>query len=314
MLDWTNRDYRYFVRHITRQSLLYTEMVTTGALLYGDNLPRFLGHDVSEQPMALQLGGSNPTDLAACAKLGAEAGYTEINLNVGCPSDRVQSGRFGACLMAEPALVAEGVTAMREAVAIPITVKTRLGIDNQDSYAFLTDFITQVAAAGCEHFILHARKAWLSGLSPKENRDVPPLDYDRVKQIKQDFPALKITINGGIASLDHATQHLTQLDGVMIGRAAYHDPYCLAEVDKRIFSDDRTVLSRHNIVRAMLPYAEQRMSQGRSLQSITRHMLGLFQGQAGAKIWRRYLSENAHKKGAEISVLEQALKRVPEET
>ena len=312
MLDWTNRDYRYFVRHITKHSLLYTEMVTTGALRYGNNLPRFLGHDASEQPMALQLGGSDPTDLAACAKLGEDAGYAEINLNVGCPSDRVQSGQFGACLMAEPALVAEGIAAMQAAVNIPITVKTRLGIDTQDSYEFLTDFITQVAAAGCEHFILHARKAWLSGLSPKENRDVPPLDYDRVKQIKQDFPILQITLNGGITSLEAAETQLQQLDGVMIGRAAYHNPYSLAEADKRIFGDNRTVPSRHDIVRAMLPYIEQRMTQGRSLQSITRHMLGLFQGQAGAKIWRRYLSENAHKKGAEIAVLEHALSLVPE--
>ncbi len=313
MLDWTNRDYRYFMRLITRHSLLYTEMVTTGAILYGENLERFLGHDVSEQPVALQLGGSEPAALAACAKLGEEWGYSEINLNVGCPSDRVQSGRFGACLMGEPALVAEGVSAMQAVVDIPVTVKTRLGIDDQDSYAFLSDFIATVSEAGCEQFILHARKAWLSGLSPKENRDVPPLDYERVVQIKQDFPKLKIMINGGVSSLAAAKQHLTQLDGVMIGRAAYHDPYCLASADKNLFGDDHEVLSRHQVVRAMLPYIEQRMTQGKSLQAITRHMLGLFQGQPGAKMWRRYLSENAHVKGAEIMVVEQALELVPEE-
>ncbi len=313
MLDWTNRDYRYFMRLITRHSLLYTEMVTTGAILYGENLDRFLGHDVSEQPIALQLGGSEPAALAACAKLGEEWGYSEINLNVGCPSNRVQSGRFGACLMAEAELVAEGVSAMQDVVDIPVTVKTRLGIDKQDSYAFLADFIATVSEVGCEQFILHARKAWLSGLSPKENRDVPPLDYDRVLQIKQDFPDLKIMINGGVTSLDAAKAHLTQLDGVMVGRAAYHDPYCLAAADKDIFGDDHGVLSRHEIVRAMLPYIEQRITQGKSLQAITRHMLGLFQGQPGAKMWRRYLSENAHIRGAEIGVVEQALALVPED-
>lgn len=314
MLDWTNRDYRYFVRLITRHSLLYTEMVTTGAIIHGDNLDRFLGHSDTEHPLALQLGGSDPADLAKCAKLGEEWGYSEINLNVGCPSDRVQSGRFGACLMGEAELVAEGISAMQAVVDIPVTVKTRLGIDKQDSYEFLSDFIATVSKAGCDQFILHARKAWLSGLSPKENRDVPPLDYDRVVQIKQDFPDLKIMINGGVVSLDEAKGHLTQLDGVMIGRAAYHDPYCLAAVDKDLFGDDHEVLSRHQIVRAMLPYIEQRMTQGKSLQAITRHMLGLFQGQPGAKMWRRYLSENAHIRGAKIGVVEDALELVPEET
>ena len=314
MLDWTNRDYRYFVRLITRHSLLYTEMVTTGAIIHGDNLDRFLGHSDTEHPLALQLGGSDPADLAKCAKLGEEWGYSEINLNVGCPSDRVQSGRFGACLMGEAELVAEGISAMQAVVDIPVTVKTRLGIDKQDSYEFLSDFIATVSKAGCDQFILHARKAWLSGLSPKENRDVPPLDYDRVVQIKQDFPDLKIMINGGVVSLDEAKGHLTQLDGVMIGRAAYHDPYCLAAVDKDLFGDDHEVLSRHQIVRAMLPYIEQRMTQGKSLQAIMRHMLGLFQGQPGAKMWRRYLSENAHIRGAKIGVVEDALELVPEET
>ena len=311
MLDWTNRDYRYFMRLITKHSLLYTEMVTTGALLYGDNLPRFLGHDASEQPVALQLGGSDPTDLAACAKLGEELGYREINLNVGCPSDRVQSGRFGACLMGEPALVAECVAAMQAVVDIPVTVKTRLGIDEQDSYEFLAEFIETVSEAGCEHFILHARKAWLSGLSPKQNRDVPPLDYRRVMQIKQDFPDLKIMLNGGVQTLDEARQHLQQVDGVMMGRAAYHDPYCLAAVDKDLFDDDHAVLSRHDVVHAMLPYIEKRLTEGRGLKTITRHMLGLFQGQAGAKIWRRTISEQAHIKGAGIEVVERALALVP---
>lgn len=311
MLDWTNRDFRYFLRLISKHCVLYTEMITTGALIHGQR-GRFLGHDVSEQPLALQLGGSDPDELAKCALLGEKAGYSEINLNVGCPSDRVQNGRFGACLMAEPKLVAEGVGAMRAAVDIPITVKTRLGIDKLDSYEFLTDFIAQVANSGCDIFILHARKAWLQGLSPKENREVPPLDYDRVYQIKQDFPQLHIDINGGIQTLEQAQQHLQKVDGVMMGRAIYHDPYLLAQADAQFYDDQHKVLSRHNIIREMLPYIEQRMSQGCPIKSITRHLLGIFQGQPGARAWRRYLSEKAHKEGADLTVLEQALKLVPE--
>jgi len=311
MLDWTNRDFRYFLRLISKHALLYTEMVTTGALIHGQR-ERFLDHDVSEYPLALQLGGSDPDALAMCASLGEGAGYSEINLNVGCPSDRVQSGSFGACLMAEPKLVAEGIAAMRAEVNIPITVKTRLGIDKLDNYAFLADFINQVADAGCDIFILHARKAWLQGLSPKENRDVPPLDYDRVYQIKKDFPQLHIDINGGIHSLEQAQQHLSHVDGVMMGRAIYHDPYLLAHADSELFDDQHEVLSRHDIIRTMLPYIEQRMSEGRPVKSITRHLLGIFQGQKGAKAWRRYLSEHAHLKGAGLEVIEKALELVPE--
>jgi tRNA-dihydrouridine synthase A len=311
MLDWTDRDFRYLLRILSKHTLLYTEMVTTGALIHGDK-ERFLAHDVSEYPLALQLGGSNPDALAQCAKFGQEAGYSEINLNVGCPSDRVQSGSFGACLMAEPKLVAEGVSAMIDAVDIPVTVKTRLGIDKLDSYQFLTDFIEPVAEAGCELFILHARKAWLSGLSPKENRDVPPLDYQRVYDIKRDFPHLHIDINGGIHSLQQAQQHLTHVDGVMVGRAIYNDPYILAQADKQLFDDQYDIKTRHQIIEQMLPYIEIRMSQGRPLKSITRHLLGVFQGQPGARAWRRHLSENAHIKGAGIDVLEAALALVPE--
>ncbi|WP_438971410.1 tRNA dihydrouridine(20/20a) synthase DusA [Methylophaga sp.] len=306
MLDWTDRDCRYLLRLISSHCLLYTEMVTTGALIHGDR-DRFLAHEELEYPLALQLGGSDPKDLAECARMGEDAGYDEINLNVGCPSDRVQSGRFGACLMAEPDLVAEGVAAMQQQVDIPVTVKTRLGIDEQDSYEFLSDFIDKVSAAGCEIFILHARKAWLKGLSPKENRDVPPLDYERVYQIKKDFPQLHIDINGGIHSLDDVRQHLQNVDGVMMGRAVYHNPYLLADADTAVFSGDGNVLSRHQIIEAMLPYIEKRMREGRPLKSITRHMLGVFQGQPGARRWRRHLSENAHLPGAGIHILREAL-------
>lgn len=311
MLDWTDRDFRYLLRILSKHTLLYTEMVTTGALIHGDK-ERFLAHDVSEYPLALQLGGSDPEALAQCAIFGQEAGYSEINLNVGCPSDRVQSGSFGACLMAEPKLVAEGVAAMIEAVDIPVTVKTRLGIDKLDSYQFLTDFIGPVAEAGCDVFILHARKAWLSGLSPKENRDVPPLDYQRVYDIKKDFPSLHIDINGGIYTLEQAHQQLAHVDGVMMGRAIYNDPYILAQADKQLFDDDYDIASRHQIIEQMLPYIEKRMTQGRPLKSITRHLLGMFQGQPGARAWRRHLSENAHINGAGIDVLLAALALVPD--
>lgn len=311
MLDWTDQDCRYFLRLISKHTLLYTEMVTTGALIHGDR-DRFLNHDMDEVPVALQLGGSDPEALARCAKFGEEAGYSEINLNVGCPSDRVQSGAFGACLMAQPKLVAEGVAAMIEAVNIPVTVKTRLGIDKLDSYEFVSDFVSQVSEAGCEIFIMHARKAWLQGLSPKENRDIPPLEYDRVYQLKQDFPHLHMDINGGIKTLEQAQLHLKHVDGVMIGREVYHNPYILAQADHLLFGDNSEALSRHDIIRAMLPYIEQRMIDGRPLKSITRHLLGLFQGIAGAKAWRRHLSENAHLKGADLSVLTDALALVPD--
>lgn len=311
MLDWTNRDFRYLLRLISKHCLLYTEMVTTGALIHGDRA-RFLAHDKVEGPLALQLGGSNPADLAECAMMAEDWGYDEVNINVGCPSDRVQSGMFGACLMAQPQLVADSVAAMQAKVSIPVTVKTRLGIDEQDSYEFLTQFIEAVSAAGCNTFILHARKAWLSGLSPKENRDVPPLNYQRVYDIKADYPDLRIAVNGGIQSLATVHDHLQQVDGTMMGRAIYHDPYLLATADSAVFGEVDQGLSRHEVVQAMLPYISERMGLGRSLKSITRHLLGLFQGQPGAKAWRRYLSENAHLKGARIEIVEQALALVPD--
>jgi len=310
-MDWTDRDFRYLLRLISQHALLYTEMVTTGALIHGDR-KRFLAHDELEYPLALQLGGSDPKELAECAQMGEDAGYQEININVGCPSDRVQSGRFGACLMAEPALVAEGVAAMQAKVNIPVTVKTRLGIDEFDSYEFLTDFIDKVSAAGCDTFILHARNAWLKGLSPKENRDIPPLNYERVYQVKQDYPHLHIDINGGVQDLDQVSTHLNHVDGVMMGRAIYHNPYLLAEADQSIFGQANPVLSRHEVIEAMLPYIEQRMQQGRPLKSITRHLLGVFQGEPGARRWRRHLSENAHLPGAGIHVLKDALSQLLE--
>jgi len=311
MLEWTNRDFRYFVRLISRHCLLYTEMVTTGALIHGDKA-RFLAHDKLEGPLSLQLGGSEPADLAECAAMAQDWGYDEVNINVGCPSDRVQSGRFGACLMADPNLVAECVAAMQARVEIPVTVKTRLGIDEQDSYEFLSQFVETVSAAGCTTFILHARKAWLSGLSPKENRDIPPLNYQRVYDIKRAYPDLQISVNGGIQSLDEVQTHLKLVDGTMLGRVVYHDPYTLATADSSIFGQADQGLSRHEVIEAMLPYISERMAAGRSLKSITRHLLGLFQGQPGAKAWRRYLSEQAHLKGARIEVIEAALKLVPD--
>lgn len=310
MLDWTDRHCRYFHRLMTSQTLLYTEMVTTGAIIHGKG--DFLAYNEEEHPVALQLGGSNPVDLAHCAKLAQQRGYDEVNLNVGCPSDRVQNGRFGACLMAEPQLVADCVAAMRDVVDIPVTVKTRIGIDDQDSYEFLTDFITTVSEqGGCEQFTIHARKAWLSGLSPKENREIPPLDYPRAYQVKKDFPHLDIAVNGGVKSLEAAKQHLEYLDGVMIGREAYQSPYILAEVDQQIFGLDTPVKKRSQIVQEMFPYIEQQLSQGAYLGHITRHMLGLFQSMPGARQWRRYISENAHKKGAGIEVVQEALAKIP---
>ncbi|ELE2167750.1 tRNA dihydrouridine(20/20a) synthase DusA [Vibrio fluvialis] len=310
MLDWTDRHCRYFHRLLSSQTLLYTEMVTTGAIIHGKG--DFLAYNEEEHPVALQLGGSNPADLARCAKLAQKRGYDEINLNVGCPSDRVQNGRFGACLMAEPDLVAQCVAAMKEVVDIPVTVKTRIGIDDQDSYEFLTNFVTLVSEkGGCEQFTIHARKAWLSGLSPKENREIPPLDYPRAYQLKQDFPHLTIAVNGGVKTLAEAKEHLQHLDGVMIGREAYQSPYLLAEVDQQIFGLDTPVKKRSQLVQEMYPYIEQQLAQGSYLGHITRHMLGLFQNMPGARQWRRHISENAHKAGAGIEVVEQALAKIP---
>jgi tRNA-dihydrouridine synthase A len=310
MMDWTDRHCRFFHRQISRHTLLYTEMLTTGAVLHGDR-ERLLGFTPAEHPVALQLGGSEPADLAAAARIGEEWGYDEINLNVGCPSDRVQSGRFGACLMAEPELVARLVSAMREAVRIPVTVKSRIAIDELEEWPTLEDFVRRVSAAGCTRFIVHARKAWLKGLSPKENRDIPPLRYELVHRLKSEFPHLDITINGGIRTLEATAEHLRHVDGVMLGRAAYETPYVLAEADQRFFGASEPPRDRHAVVEAMLPYIETQRSRGAPLNSITRHMLGLFQGLPGARAWRRYLSENVHAPGAGPEVVVAAMAQVP---
>ncbi|WP_076415810.1 tRNA dihydrouridine(20/20a) synthase DusA [Shewanella sp. UCD-KL12] len=306
MLDWTDRHYRYLARLMSAELLLYTEMVTTGAIIHGKG--DYLAYNSEEHPLALQLGGSNPQDLATCAKLALERGYDEINLNVGCPSDRVQNGRFGACLMAEPKLVAECVTAMKQVVDIPVTVKTRIGIDDQDSYEFLTEFVETVSDVGCDTFIVHARKAWLQGLSPKQNREIPPLDYDRAYRLKQDYPHLSISINGGVKTLEECREHLQHLDGVMVGREAYQNPYMLAEVDQQLCGIDKPVLSRDAVLEKFIPYIEKHLQMGGRLNHISRHMTGMFQGEPGSRSWRRYISENAHKPGAGIEVIEQARK------
>ncbi|MBO6784764.1 MAG: tRNA dihydrouridine(20/20a) synthase DusA [Alphaproteobacteria bacterium] len=292
MMDWTDRHERAFLRVISENVRLYTEMVTTGAILHGPR-DRLLAFDPAEHPVALQLGGSDPAALAECARIGAGLGYDEINLNCGCPSDRVQSGRFGACLMAEPDLVADCVVAMRGAVDVPVTVKHRIAIDEMPEWDTLVGFVDTVAAAGCTHFIVHARKAWLDGLSPRENREVPPLHHDLVHRLKAERPDLHITINGGIETLDAAAGHLEHVDGVMLGRAAYQNPYLLAEVDRRFFGADAPAKSRHEIVDAYLPYIELEVATGTPLIAMTRHILGLFNGVRGARAWRRYLSENA---------------------
>lgn len=306
MMDWSDRHCRYFWRLLSRRARLYTEMVTTGALLHGDH-ERFLRFDPAEHPIALQVGGSEPNALAECARLAQDWGYDEINLNCGCPSDRVQSGAFGACLMAEPRLVADCVAAMRDSCQIPVTVKHRIGIDNMESFDEMQSFVDTVASAGCEVFIVHARKAWLKGLSPKQNREVPPLHYDWVYRLKQARPDLRIVINGGISDLDACTTHLRQVDGVMLGREAYHNPYLLADVDSRLFGDTHTATDRHSVMKAFLPYIENELAQGTALHHMTRHILGLYQGVSGARRYRRHLSEHAYKAGAGISVLEQAL-------
>lgn len=309
MMNWTDRHCRFFLRLISARAVLYTEMITADAVRFGDR-DRLLAFDRTEHPVALQLGGADPAGLAEAARIGADLGFDEINLNVGCPSDRVQSGRFGACLMAEPALVARCVDAMQGAVDVPVSVKHRVGIDDQEESA-LCGFVDQVAATGCNKFIVHARKAWLKGLSPKENRDVPPLRYELVYALKDRWPALEITINGGITSLDQADEHLRHVDGVMLGRAAYENPYLLADVDHRLFGDDGPVKSRHEVAEAMLPYVEAERGKGTPLQAMTRHMLGLFSGQRGARAYRRCLSENAWRDGAGPEVLQAAIACVP---
>lgn len=309
MMAWTDRHCRVFLRQLTRHALLYTEMVTSGAIVHGDR-DRLLGFDSSEHPVALQIGGSDRQELAQAARIGADFGYDEINLNVGCPSDRVQSGRFGACLMAEPALVADGVAAMAAAVSVPVTVKCRIGIDDQDGEADLDRFVGAVAGAGCRTVVVHARKAWLQGLSPKQNRDVPPLDYERVYRLKQAHDELEIVINGGIATLADAERHLTHVDGVMLGRAAYHDPYLLAEVDNRFFGAPSPVPTRAQVLERFMPYVERQLAQGQRLHRITRHMLGLFQGQPGARAFRRRLSGEAVTGDADARVLREAMRLV----
>ncbi len=306
MMEWTDRHCRFFLRQISRQCLLYTEMVTTGAVIHGDR-DRLIGFDPAEHPVALQLGGSDPAALAECARIAESWGYDEVNLNVGCPSDRVQSGRFGACLMAEPDLVARCVGAMRDAVSIPVTVKSRIGIDDQQEWLALKGFVDTVAETGATRFIVHARKALLSGLSPKENRDIPPLRYDLVHRLKAERPDLTILINGGIVTLDAAEGHLAELDGVMLGRAGYQNPFILADVDRRFFGGPDSMATRERIVERMLPYIEREMGRGVPLKAMTRHMLGLFQAVPGAKIWRRHLSENSYRPGAGPDVVETAL-------
>lgn len=307
MMDWSDRHCRYFWRLLSRQAVLYTEMVTTGALLHGD-IARHLAHDVAEHPLAVQLGGSDPQDLAHAAKLCEQAGYGEINLNVGCPSERVQSGAFGACLMNEPDTVANGIKAMRDAVSVPVTIKCRIGVDENDSYAALSEFVAINQEAGCSTFIIHARKAWLSGLSPKQNREIPPLNYPIVFQLKRDFNDLEIILNGGIKTLEDCRAALEQLDGVMIGREAYQNPYLLERVDADIFGDQQAPLqSRIDIATAYASYIEQQLSLGSRLNHMTRHILGLFNGMPGARQWRRYISENAHKPDAGIDVYWQSL-------
>jgi tRNA-dihydrouridine synthase A len=311
MMDWTDRHCRFFLRLISKRAWLYTEMVTTGAILFGDK-ERFLRFDEAEHPVALQLGGSEPDALAEAAVEGEKFGYDEININVGCPSDRVQNGRFGACLMAEPDLVADAVRAIGERVGLPVTVKTRIGIDDRDHYGFLRDFIGKIADAGCQHVIIHARKAILSGLSPKENREIPPLDYPRVHRLKRDFPELTVILNGGLKSPSQIIAEIDHVDGVMIGREAYQNPYALLGMEKVMFGMKGPVPGRHEIVRRFLSYVEAERAAGVPLKSITRHVLSLFNGLPGARAWRRHLSEEAVRNGAGPEVIEAALSRVPE--
>ena len=314
MLDRTDRFCRYFFRQISRQAYLYTEMVTTGAILHGDQ-DRHLGFTEAEHPVAIQLGGSDPADLARSARIAESYGYAEVNLNCGCPSARVQAGRFGACLMQEPDLVSDGMKAMRDAVSIPVTLKCRIGVDDSEHYSFVRDFIGTTVEAGCTTYIIHARKAWLKGLSPKQNREIPPLDYPLVYRLKQDFPRLEIIINGGINTLAEASEHLTHVDGVMLGREVCQNPWILAGVDSLFYPEkhsktDRKAPSRHSIVEAMLDYAEEELRRGVRLQQIIRPMLNLYRGEANARRFRRHLSENAHKANAGIEVLRQALETV----
>jgi tRNA-dihydrouridine synthase A len=310
MLDWTDKHCRYFHRKLSHHAVLYTEMVTTGAILFGQG--DYLSFNEEEHPVVVQLGGSDPEAMAKSALLCQQHGYDAININVGCPSDRVQNGMFGACLMAQPAQVAACVSAMRAVVDIPVTVKTRIGIDDSDDMQFLTDFVGIVSEAGCSQFIIHARKAWLQGLSPKENREVPPLNYPRVYQLKQQFPDLDISINGGVKTVEECLTHLQYLDGVMVGREAYTNPLLLAQIDHALYGDPRPVPTPHQLVREMLPYIELQMQQGARFWHIARHMLGIFQGVPGARLWRRHLSETGHLPTSGPEVMLAALAKVPE--
>jgi len=309
MMDWTDRHCRYFMRLLSPSVFLYTEMVTAAAIVHGDSA-ELLKYDESEHPIALQLGGSNVDWMTNAAVAAADAGYDEININVGCPSDRVQSGQFGACLMANPKIVAECLSSMQNAVDVPVTIKTRIGIDDKDSYEFLGSFVEPLIDAGCRKFVVHARIAILDGLSPKDNRTVPPLNYERVYQLKRDYPELEIILNGGVQALDQVDDMLAQIDGVMIGRQAYHHPYFLAELEQHL-DPDYTLPDRRLIVEQMISYIEQQLAEGEKLGRITRHMLGLFAGQPGARAWRRYLSENAYRDGAGIDVVIDALDAMP---
>ncbi|NJN24127.1 MAG: tRNA dihydrouridine(20/20a) synthase DusA [Acaryochloridaceae cyanobacterium RL_2_7] len=310
MMDRTDRHYRYFMRQITQETWLYTEMVTSPAIKHGDR-PHLLDYSPAEHPIALQVGGDDPEELALCARVAEDWGYDEINLNVGCPSSRVQSGNFGACLMAQPETVARCIESMRQATSIPVTVKHRIGIDDLDSYEDMARFVSVVSGAGCERFVVHARKAWLKGLSPKENRDVPPLRYEDVYRLKQDFPHLLIEINGGFLTHDQILPQLKQVDGVMIGRAAYDNPYLFAIADQQYYKTDHPIPSRHEVAKAMLPYIESWVSRGVKLNKITRHMLQLFTGQPGSRYWKRHLTELSCKPNAGPEVVAGALGNIP---
>lgn len=311
MMGWTDKHDRYFLRLISPNALLYTVMITTGALIYGKKF-EVLEYNPEEHPVALQLGGSDPKDLAECARIAeTRYGYDEVNLNCGCPSDRVQKGKFGACLMAEPALVAECIDAMKQVTTVPITVKSRIGIDNQDSYDFLLTFIGKIAEKGCDTFIIHARKALLNGLSPADNRTVPPLNWDRVYQLKKDMPHLNIILNGGIKTLDHIQEALKHTDGVMIGREAYSNPYFMSAIEEQIFGT-KDIKTRNEIIESLLPYIDRKLSEGSALKDITRHILGLYQGQRGARKWRQVLSQEAYKQAANSNIVRDALRHVTE--
>lgn len=311
MMDRTDRHFRYFMRQITKRTLLYTEMVTSAAIIHGDR-EKLLGFSPEEKPLVLQIGGDRPEELALCAEIAEDMGYDGVNLNVGCPSSRVQNGNFGACLMAQPERVAEAVSKMQYRVKIPVTVKHRIGIDDRDRYEDMANFVEIVSGSGCQQFTVHARKAWLQGLSPKDNRHIPPLRYEDVHRLKQEFPHLWIEINGGLTTFSQVREQLKSVDAVMIGRAAYDNPYLFATADREFYGEETTPLTRHQVVEAMFPYLEYWLSRGVKLNSIMRHVLQLFTGQPGTKAWKRYLSEKGHLPGAGVEVVREALSQVPQ--